>query len=233
MASFDEIPNIQKNSKFPVGDCFEKSTLQNADKWFDDITDMSHKAFMNYFESHSPSRHITDAVNKKTMLAATGLCHSWDYAYNNGRRFSSEGFKIASVFIRKTELVPESNIDLSDDLRRMALREVEGGQLHSGRAFGRVAWNSLAIYPNVNFFLERLLEISEPRLGIFVSKDRDCLKAGLALPFMMSWAGQLATSTPHFTSVNLTNGSLEGDDFLSCFSAEMPLAPENKNERNI
>lgn len=232
MDNFDEIPSIQKNRKFPLGDYFEKSTQEDVDKWFDDITEMSHKAFMNYFESRSPARKADESCNKKTVLAALGLCHSWDYAYNNGRRFSSDGFRITSVFISQTKYLPECNVDLSEDLKRMATRESEGGRLNSGREFGRVAWKNLAIYPNVHYTLERLLEIAEPRHGIFVNKDRDCLKAGLALPLMISWTGQLAELTPIFSSINLNGGPATTDTFSSLFSSSVPLAPNDPKERN-
>lgn len=233
MAIFDNIPDIQKGVGFPVGDSFTGETQEDVDRWFGSVSEMSHRSFMNYFDSHGPARKVAESSNKKTVLAALGLCHSWDYTYNNGRRFSSEGFRIASVFIRETNYLPECNVDLSEDLRRMATPEREGGRLNSGREFGRIAWNSVAIYPNVHFNLERLLELAEPRLGIFVNMDRDRLKAGLVLPVMMSWAGRFTELTPHFTSVDFASTPITNDDFGSYFSSKVPLAPDNAHERNI
>lgn len=220
MNYFDQIPNIQKGLPFPVGD-ISKSRDSAVDDWFDAAHAMPHYAFM---------RHIEDNGNptpkNKTEIAASGLCHRWDYAYNNGRQYTSTGLRVATTFNRMTEYLPPVEVDLSVELQQMIQTEVKGGRLYSGRAFGRVAWNSMALYPNVHWTFLRLLEFTEPRFNIISSKDQDCIKAGLVLPFMLSWTSGLATAMPEFTCFSNSKNS---DDFVSSFSTAVPLATDPKH----
>lgn len=232
MATFDNIPNIQKGKNFPVGDIFDHTIEKNVEKWFRSVSDMSHKTFINYIETHNPYLQTQESSSRKTVLAAMGVCHSWDDDSNSRRKLSSEGFKIASAFIQNTEYLPECSVDLSEDIRRIALPEGEGGYLHEVRKYGRTAWNSIAIYPNVHLTFERILELTEDQLGITETRDRDTLKAGLALRAMMSWAGQLVELTPKFTSVKFTYEPVTSTNFHTFFSADTPLASNNICERN-
>lgn len=230
MAMYDQIPNIKKGEAFPVGDITNPSLDKAVDDFFDYISSMSHLTFMNYVESKSMA--LFSQSTDGTERAATGLCHRWDYSYNNGRHFTAEGYRFVSVFNNATRYLPKNNVSMKDDLERMTLLESQGGRINSGRAFGRVAWNSMAIYPNVHLTFLRLLEFAEPRYGVFVNKDRECLKTGMALPFMMSWAGGLVESTPEFTCMSPVSGDLNFSNLSDYLSTEIALAPGDFRERN-
>lgn len=230
MAMYDQIPNIQKGKEFPIGDITDPSLDKAVNDFFDYVSSMSHLTFINYVESKSMA--LFSQSTDGTERAAAGLCHKWDYSYNNGRHFTTEGYRFVSVFNNVTKYLPKNNVSLKDDLERMTLLESQGGRISSGRAFGRVAWNSMAIYPNVHLTFLRLLEFAEPRYGIFVNKDRECLKTGMALPFMMSWASSLAESTPDFTCMVAAEEDIDINNFSNYLSVNVPLAPGNIHERN-
>lgn len=217
MKYFDQIPNIQKDCPFPIGD-IPKSHDSAVDDWLESAHAMPHYAFMQHIENNS-----NPSPKNKTEIAAYGLCHRWDYSYNNGQRYTSMGIRVATAFNRLTQYLPPVEIDLSRELEQMTQGEAMGGRINSGRIFGRIAWNSLALYPNAHWTLLRLLEFTEPRYNIVSSKDQDCLKTGLILPFMLSWTSGLVTATPEFTCFS---DDQDNEDFINRFSNIVPLAAD-------
>lgn len=233
MATHDQIPNIKKGREFPIGDIVDAEKDARVDQWLDMVGSLSHKDFLDFIEINSRPRQLNQLKANKTDLAAFGLCHKWDYGFSARTRYTHAGYCAAVAFDRQTGYLPENTIDLSKELNQMSLREIEGGILNSEREFGRVAWNSMALYPNVHLTFLKLLEFIEPRYGIFTDKDRDCLKAGMALPFLISWTSGLASLTPEFTSFSDQSESDKEDEFLSRFSNKIALAPDNPKERKI
>lgn len=233
MASSDRIPNIEKGREFPIGDIVDAAKDARVDQWLDTVGSLSHQNFLEFIKINSQPRLLNQMRPNKTDLAALGLCHKWDYGNGHSAKYTYAGYNSVIAFNRQVNYLPESDIDFSNELNQMSQREVDGGILNSQREFGRVAWNSMAIYPNVHLTFFKLLEFIEPRYGIFTDKDRDCLKAGMALPFLLSWTAGLASLTPEFTSFSDTSNPDEKDAFHSRFSNEIPLAPDNPKDRKI
>lgn len=231
MGTHEHIPKIQKGREFPVGDIVDAQKDKKVDQWLDAVSGLNHYRFTEYIAFHSKIASIVPTAESKTDRAARGLCHRWDYSYNNARRYTSGGYAFVRAFNRQTNYLPESNIDFSQELSQMTRLETQGGLIRSGREFGRVAWQSMAIYPNVHLTFLRLLEHAEPRYGIFSNKDRDCLKAGMALPFVLSWAAGMVAATPSFSCMSSYRQESE-NDFATLFHDDKPLAPNNPSDRH-
>lgn len=189
MAHMRPNDRLPKNKPFPVGTMVEAERERRAEEWLNLIDSLSHAAFFDKIKTYSNPTAITSGTGQTTYAthqAALRLCKTWDEASGSDRTLAVNGFVVATAFNREVQYLPPCSLNLAEDLHEMGRDKNERARL-----FAQTAWHSMLAYPYVHDTFDRLFRHSFIRFYI-PSEGADYFKAGMALPFMTSWASSLS-----------------------------------------
>jgi hypothetical protein len=191
MATFEIIPEIMNNMQFPIGDLVDTHKDKKVNEWFDSAFDMDRDRLWTTIKYNYAPTYIDGNNACLTHSEAVALCMDWDRANDNGTPYVRMGYRLAMTFNQQTRYLPKCDIDLTDDLSQMRRPEKDGGRLHSSREFGRTAWKSMELYPNVNGTFQRLVDLALQRYDLHPDEALEDFQTGMSLPFMFAWASRL------------------------------------------
>lgn len=187
----DSLPPLQPNQQFPMGDIVDYHKDKKVDQWFCSVAAMERERFWSLIRLYSQPTHIDGANANATHAATVTLCGEWDNTTEGMAPYSHMGYRLAMTFNQQTRYLPKCDINLTDTIERMQQLEIISNDTCSVRAFGRTAWNSVAVYTNVYATHQRLMSFAYDRYGLHNDNANERFKAGLVLPFMFAWISRL------------------------------------------
>lgn len=219
MATRDTMPPLRPDRPFPVGSMVEPEKEKHANEWLLNLEVLTDKEFLERTKTLS-SRPALAGLSGiyKTHIAAITLCDDWDGGREIQNDLAKSGYIIGAAFNNDVQYLPLRSVDFSEQMKRMqALRQ------HMVPAFAQTAWKSMAAYGHVHDKFSRLFEQGRRRFEMYSDDDRDFFRAGLALPYMISWASSLAHNTPAFTGLSTQTDqkiNIQSDDFRAIFTVD-------------
>lgn len=227
MQKSERVPSINPNETFPNSDVADQKKLHRATAWIAYADTLEKTAFREFMDKRYVPLRTDSTVSRKVYNAAVHLCREWDNKRGDGRHFVSTGFIISRAFMNDTAIYPNCEADLSAPIERM---KHENSPTDFAGAARRGMFDS---HPNIFSFYESLYEIAAKRFELNSPERSDSFVAGMALPYMLSVAGQLEKQAKEaqFTSMSTTRLDLRKTEFADFFSNKIPLASDDPSLR--
>lgn len=225
----DRMPATQPNKQFPIGDVDDKQKDERAKAWFRKVESFKPDDFVTYVELTSKAQAMDGVVTNVNHEKALELCIDWDDQQGGNRHFAVTGFFVAKSFMNETRVLPKFSNDLQSEIENMRSPDMVG----RAREFGRAAWSGLHYsHPRVAAYYDRLYEHA---LGVYDFEDkeeyREYMRAGMALPYMMSATSRLIGYTGEFTGMTTQKHNLQTTPFSRLFTNVVELAHEDPKQR--
>lgn len=222
----ETIPETAANKQFPMGDITEAHAIRRAEEWFDSTAMHDRSYYLNRLRAMRP--YIGSESGQKTYNAALALCREWNSQLHEDSRMASMGYLITQDFLNETRLLPPPSADFSSELFNMQLYDYD-----KAGVFANHAWYCMKeSHPEVHRQFTRLQGFADKL--VFAEergeKDRDHLRAGLVLPYILSSSSRLAGYTSgHLDFTGMEVGEpkkLLKKDFGKLFTNKIRLADE-------
>lgn len=227
MRKTEQVPRINPNETFPIGDVADEKRLRRATAWVAFVDTLDKTAFHDFMDRRYTPRSTDSISSRKTYNASVYLCKEWDNQRGDGRHFVSTGFIISRAFMNDTALYPNCDSDLYSTISQMKNES-------SPAQFSRAAWRGMAdSHPNIFNHYRSLYDLSSKRFELGPAEKAESFIAGLALPYMLSVAGKLEAQAKElkFTSLSSNKYDLRTTEFKEFFSSQEPLANDNPQVR--
>lgn len=229
----EKIPKTS-HKPFPLGDITDARSHQKAKDWIDVVGDYDRRQFLSYIRINGMMPLNFSEEARKSHHAAIDLCREWNTALHEDLRLASTGLLVAQTFIRDTDFLPAANVDFSGELFHMQLEKPT-----LAREFARHAWQGMAhSHPIVHGQFVKISEMTEKMLFVTSGDERDYLRAGMAIPYLLAAASKLAAYSSgenDFTSMAETDKKkVKKKAFARYFTKSVELAkdPTPKNNEN-
>lgn len=221
------IPETAPNKQFPMGDITDSQLIDRASEWFDANSVLDRSYYINQLRIKRAPLGPDGA--QKTHNAALALCREWNAQLPEDIRFASMGYLIAQDFLDKTRFLPPASSDFSSELFTMQLYDYDKAEV-----FANHAWYCMKeSHPEVHRQFTRLQAFAD--MLLFAKErsqnERDYLRAGLVLPYILSSSSRLAGyASGHLDFTGMEVGGpkkLLKKDFGKLFTNKIRLADEH------
>ncbi len=232
----DRVPSLPGDCSYPEGFCIDEEAESRADEWFVKMEATKDAHFHRYVEQTYAvqPRIVAGNSRAKTHNAAKTLCWSWDRTVNTQEKkkffnYATKGYMMTMSFDNDAGYLPRHSVDLSEDLWQMQ----EENNLHRMREFGHRVWQTIERYPHINRNYDRLFELAKKQYQIGPDENREYFRAGMAVPFAISWVSAVIASTHNFSSLSPLNANGQkrnignSSDFGALFTTEARLVKDN------
>ncbi len=231
----------KKLESFPYRDVVNPDVENAVNEWFQSVDGLDREHFIATLSMNSAPVAVTGLAGRYlTHNASILLCRDWDRAREERvpRSATVCGYMGAVVLNRHTHLLPSSNTDFSDQMKRMRDPDEE---LFLAHYFAQNVWRGIETFPNVYIKLERLHEVMAEKLQPLTDAQRQDLRAGIALYYAQSFASCIEEDTLDFTGmINLNEAKEKGmslgkTPFVNYFSAKIEqvddvVIPESQDD---
>lgn len=222
----ETIPSTAANKQFPMGDITDRYAINRANEWLDAAEELDRSYYLNLLRHKRMPHGPGDAA--KNHNAALALCREWNAQLDADSRFASTGYLITQDFLQDTLLLPPSSHDFSSELFNMQLYDGDNASIFADHAWYCMRESHPEVYRHftrLQNFADKLLFAHERS-----QKERDHLRAGLVLPYVLSSNSRLAGySSGHFDFTGMEVGKpkkLLKKDFAKLFTNTVQLADE-------